>query len=150
MSHTGQRIEEVIKALKITKKEFAKAIDYSPGNITDWAKDRYKPSSKALINMEQVYNINQQWILEGTGSMFKNTESVSVNSVSESQGIYSGQELSADEILLIQKYRKLTKDNQNMLHGYIDCLDQKGNNDEGKSSAYQSGGTIGVNVKKHA
>lgn len=70
MHKIGERLEIAIKKLKITKKEFANSIDYSPGNVTDWIKGRYKPSAKALINMENIYHISQRWLLEGNENCF--------------------------------------------------------------------------------
>ncbi|GMQ56708.1 hypothetical protein AN1V17_11020 [Vallitalea sediminicola] len=115
MDTIGIRLETAIKKLKITKKEFALSIDYSPGNVTDWIKGRYKPSAKALINMENVYNISQKWLLDGKGDIFviKNTSSL------------NNDNLTTDEIDLLNAYRNLGNHQKGKVRGYIDGLMDK-------------------------
>ncbi|WP_113671318.1 helix-turn-helix domain-containing protein [Vallitalea guaymasensis] len=115
MDTIGIRLETAIKKLKITKKEFANSIDYSPGNVTDWIKGRYKPSAKALINMENVYNLSQKWLIYGEGDIFiiKNTSPS------------NNDELTKDEFNLLNDYRNLDDYQRGKVRGYIDGLVDK-------------------------
>lgn len=113
MSTIGERLEFTLKYFNITKKDFALSIKYSPGNITDWIKGRYKPSSRALINIEKKYNISQKWLIEGTGKMF-------INNTDAKKKIDI--ELTSDEVLLIQTYRKLDRKSKKKIEGFSQYL----------------------------
>jgi len=115
MDRIGERLEKAIMKLQITKKEFAHSIDYSPGNVTDWIKGRYKPSAKALINMENVYDLSQKWLIYGEGDIFiiKNTSPS------------NNDELTKDEFNLLNDYRNLDDYQKGKVRGYIDGLVDK-------------------------
>jgi transcriptional regulator with XRE-family HTH domain len=133
MCNIGKRLEELIKHLNMTKKDFAKSINYSPGNITDWTKGRYKPSGEALMNMEQIYGVSQIWLLKGEGEMFKKDKTNTDFSKIPGLG-----ELTYDEIALIKMYRQLTVKQQGRIEGRIEGY-LEDNAKRGGSSTYQSG-----------
>ncbi|EHO40400.1 helix-turn-helix domain protein [Caldithrix abyssi DSM 13497] len=64
------RLNILIKKLGLAKKDFAKSINVSPGNLSDWLKGKSEPSSKALIRICEIYNVNLNWLLTGQGNMF--------------------------------------------------------------------------------
>lgn len=123
MCTLGERLEYIIKYFNINKKDFAMSIKYSPGNVTDWIKGRYKPSSRALINIENIYGISQKWLIQGSGSMFiRIPESVIISENEFSQENFSSKNLSLDEIKLIKTYRKLDKKGKKKLNTFMKDL----------------------------
>lgn len=72
------RIVDLIKALKINKKEFAYSVGVSPGNVSDWLgeKRNSNPSLETLIRISEKFSVNLNWLLIGEGNMFlsKNQE----------------------------------------------------------------------------
>lgn len=123
-TNIGDRLDLILKHYKLTKKQFAESINYSPGNITDWIKGRYKPSSKALVNIENIYKISQNWLINGTGDMFINDISNinNKNSISTeiSKDISSLGPLTEDEINIVRLYRKLTDHDKIKIEGIME------------------------------
>ena len=123
-TNIGDRLDLILKHYKLTKKQFAESISYSPGNITDWIKGRYKPSSKALVNIENIYKISQNWLINGTGTMFitdiSNINSEKPVNTEISKNISSLGSLTEDEINIIKLYRKLTDKDKIKIEGIME------------------------------
>lgn len=117
----GERIELILKYYKLTKKQFAESISYSPGNITDWVKGRYKPSSRALINIENTYNISESWLINGIGDMLiSNTDNTDLFVTEISKQVSSLGTLTKEEINIINLYRKLTDRDKIKIEGIME------------------------------
>lgn len=69
-----ERLAELIVDLGVKKKDFAEKIDVSTGNLSDWLKDRYKPTTEALAKISGAYGVNLKWLLTGEGRKFLNDE----------------------------------------------------------------------------
>lgn len=107
----AERLEIILKHYKLTQKQFAESINYSPGNITDWIKGRYKPSSRALVNIQNTYKISQNWLINGTGNMFVAENSNKTSSLGS---------ITEEEINIIKLYRKLSKENKIKIEGIME------------------------------
>ncbi len=66
----NDRLREFFKKQEINQTAFAKAISISLGNISDIMTGKINPSSHALQKMAEVYGININWLLTGSGSMY--------------------------------------------------------------------------------
>jgi len=68
----GARLVELIRLLGINRAQFARDIDVTQGNLSDWINDKKpsKPSVVALAKIREVYNVNINWLLTGEGVMF--------------------------------------------------------------------------------
>jgi len=73
MSDVTKRIGELIDFLKIKKSYFAKKIDRSPSNISDWFRGRGNPSKSSIKRICNEFNVNPDWLLNGQGEMFKDS-----------------------------------------------------------------------------
>ncbi len=71
-----KRLELLVNALGIRRSEFAKRINVTQGNVSDWINDKKpsKPSSTALARISEEYNVNLNWLITGKGDMFLLTE----------------------------------------------------------------------------
>lgn len=120
----GIRLEYLIRHFEMTKKSFAISIEYSPGNITDWIKGRYKPSSKALINIEKVYGVSQKWLMEGIGSMFvkTNTDALvsDISTDTSSNSFNKVIDLTEEELKIITLFRQLNDKEKNKIEGMLE------------------------------
>jgi len=65
-----ERILEILKALGLNQKDLAIALDVSPGSISDWLNRDILPKAEVLSKFNSVFNINTNWLLNGSGSMF--------------------------------------------------------------------------------
>jgi len=62
---------ELLSSLKISKKKFAEQLGLSQGNVSDWFnRPGYRPSIDALKRISEVYNVNLNWLITGTGAMY--------------------------------------------------------------------------------
>lgn len=69
----SNRLSETLLRLGLKQYVFAKAIGVSAGNVSDWLKENgKKPSHDALIRISEVYGIDINWLLTGTGDMYIN------------------------------------------------------------------------------
>ncbi len=69
----AERIHLLIKTLEGDKrgaqKAFCDKINCHQAKVSNWLSGRFKPNGKYLFQMEDVYNINPRWVLEGEGTM---------------------------------------------------------------------------------
>jgi SOS-response transcriptional repressor LexA len=66
------RLLELVAVLGVTRREFARAVGITEGNISDWCNKNKitKPSITALGKIKDVYNVNTNWFISGEGQMF--------------------------------------------------------------------------------
>jgi len=97
----GARLVELIKTLGINRAQFARDINVTQGNISDWINDKKpsKPSVMALAKIKEVYNVNINWLLTGEGLIFTpdsdgrffsagNEEEAKLEEISGSKSVY--------------------------------------------------------------
>ncbi len=66
------RLTMFINSLGITRSEFAKTIEVTQSNVSDWTsrKKPSKPSPPAMARINENYGLNLNWLITGKGSMF--------------------------------------------------------------------------------
>jgi SOS-response transcriptional repressor LexA len=66
------RLLELVAVLGVTRREFARAVGITEGNMSDWCNKNKitKPSITALGKIKDVYNVNTNWFISGEGQMF--------------------------------------------------------------------------------
>ena len=73
----GERLGALIKALGISRAQFAKSIENSASRISNITTGRSKPDSPMLAKILEVYpNANVQWILSGEGKPLTSAKKV--------------------------------------------------------------------------
>ncbi|MCF7861581.1 helix-turn-helix domain-containing protein [Candidatus Woesearchaeota archaeon] len=66
------RLVAFINVLGIKKSEFARAIEVTQSNVSDWVNRTKpsKPSSPAMARINEMYGLNLNWLITGKGEMF--------------------------------------------------------------------------------
>ena len=66
------RLVAFINVLGIKHSEFAKDIEVTQSNVSDWVnrKKPSKPSPPAMARINEVYGLNLNWLITGKGEMF--------------------------------------------------------------------------------
>ena len=66
------RLVAFINVLGIKKSEFARAIEVTQSNVSDWVNRTKpsKPSSPAMARINEIYGLNLNWLITGKGEMF--------------------------------------------------------------------------------
>jgi len=99
MDGTGQRIHELIRIMDIKSREFAKKLGFAPQSVSSW-KNRTKIPKYIIKNIVRTFNVSEQWLETGEGSIFLGTLP---DQVREAQAPYG---LSEDERKVIELLRE--------------------------------------------
>jgi len=76
----AERLKELRYKLGLSQKEFAEKVGIHYMTLSKYESGKYHPSLRFLKKVEEVFNVNPQWLLQGVGEMFlpkdKPTEAV--------------------------------------------------------------------------
>jgi transcriptional regulator with XRE-family HTH domain len=67
-----ERLKILLKELGISQRQFALAINLDPGYFSRIIQGKVTPPDRILLLIENVYNINKDWLEQGTGEIFSN------------------------------------------------------------------------------
>lgn len=73
------RIKELRKFLGLTQKEFGGRIGVKPNTIATYEIGRSTPIDAVITLICREFNVNEEWLRTGNGSMFKATEEAAVS-----------------------------------------------------------------------
>lgn len=104
------RIDKLINERGITSKQLAQEIGVSQGNISDWRKDRSKPSSEVLKRIAEYFNVSIDFLYGYSENQTQKTES----------------RLTSKEIDLLREMRNSDKKHIKALASTIDKLLEEG------------------------
>lgn len=65
------RIKKLRKKLDLTQKEFAEKIGTSQNVLANYEIGRRNPSSSVINNICKTFNVNEEWLRNGTGDMLQ-------------------------------------------------------------------------------
>ena len=109
----GERILVLIKDRGMTQKEFSKRTGIPQSTISDWKGKKLNQSSDKIVPICDALDIDPYALLTSTDdAAAKKAESIRLYAGSEEYGI-------------IQNYRRLGRNRQNRLKGYLDALCQE-------------------------
>ena len=67
-----ERIEQVIKSMNLTARQFAAEIHVQPGTISNMMSGRNNPSLEVMKRiMERYPTLNPEWLIAGRGEMWR-------------------------------------------------------------------------------
>jgi len=66
----AERLKELRYKLGLSQKEFAEKVGIHYMTLSKYESGKYHPSLRFLKKVEEVFNVNPQWLLEGRGDMF--------------------------------------------------------------------------------
>ena len=67
----NERIRELRKYLKLTQQEFADRLSLKRNTIATYEMGKAYPSDRTINDICEKYNVNIEWLRNGTGEMFK-------------------------------------------------------------------------------
>lgn len=68
----NERLKILRKSLGLTQTEFGKRIGMTMQGIQKWEKGKSKPQQSTIKALISTFNVNPDWLLNGTGEMFLN------------------------------------------------------------------------------
>lgn len=64
------RIRKLRRGMDLTQQEFASKIGTTANVLTNYETGRRNPSASVINNICKTFNVNEEWLREGTGEMF--------------------------------------------------------------------------------
>ncbi len=71
----ADRIKQIREAKKLSQKQFADTMETALTRISEYERDKVKPSSEILTKLAEIHNVNINWLLTGNGNMFLDQKS---------------------------------------------------------------------------
>lgn len=116
----NERIKELRKALKLTQQEFADRLNIKRGAIANYEVGRNEPIDAVISLICEKYNVNEEWLRDGTGEMFRAEEE---NSIIAKATMLLGEKDPLFEAF-IDTYSKLTPKNREILYQFMTDFSQ--------------------------
>lgn len=82
----NERIKELRKALGLTQHEFADKLGISRGNIGSYEVGKSQPGGSVISLICKTFNVNEEWLRSGTGEMFAEADTFSLDEYAASHG----------------------------------------------------------------
>lgn len=67
----NERIKELRKAKHLTQQEFADSLQVKRNTIAMYEMGKIVPSERMITSIIQKYNVNESWLRDGIGEMFR-------------------------------------------------------------------------------
>lgn len=109
----GSRIKKLRKELDLTQTEFAARIGSVQNTVTGYESGRRNPSAPVLSLICREFNVNEEWLREGTGEMFKAAPSSVLDALAEEYG------LSNAAYVMVEKFVNLKPEAQETIFNYV-------------------------------
>lgn len=116
----NERIKELRKTLKLTQQEFADRLNIKRGAIANYEVGRNEPIDAVISLICKEFNVNEEWLRDGTGEMFRVEEE---NSIVARATTLLGEKDPLFEAF-IDTYSKLTPRNRELLQQFMSDFSQ--------------------------
>lgn len=80
----NSRIKHLRRTLDLTQQEFAERIGSVQNTITGYESGRRNPSNAVITSICREFNVNENWLRYGTGPMFVETDTFSLDEFAKS------------------------------------------------------------------
>lgn len=116
----NERIKELRKALNLTQQEFADRLNIKRGAIANYEVGRNEPIDAVISLICREFNVNEEWLRDGSGEMFRAEEE---NSIVARATMLLGEKDPLFEAF-IDTYSKLTPWNRELLQQFMSDFSQ--------------------------
>ena len=82
----NERIRELRKSLNLTMKKFGQRIGISEGAVSNIEKGNRNVTEQMFKSVCREFNVNEEWLRNGTGSMFVQPDTFSLDEFVKSRG----------------------------------------------------------------
>ena len=109
----GDRIKKVRKSLDLTQEAFATRIGSVQNAITGYESGRRNPSAPVISLICKEFNVNEEWLRNGTGEMFNPEPCDELDSLADKFNLSHG------EYIFLEKYLKLKREERDNVFDFI-------------------------------
>lgn len=116
----NERIKMIREHYKLTQDEFGKRIGSARNTIANYESGNRSPSNSVVLSICREFNVNEDWLRDGTGEMFRAEEE---NSIIAKATMLLGEKDPLFEAF-IDTYSKLTPKNREILYQFMTDFSQ--------------------------
>lgn len=116
----NERIKMIREYYKLTQDEFGKRIGSARNTIANYESGNRSPSNSVVLSICREFNINENWLRDGSGEMFRVEEE---NSIVARATTLLGEKDPLFEAF-IDTYSKLTPRNRELLQQFMSDFSQ--------------------------
>lgn len=109
----NNRIRKIRKELDLTQTAFAERIGTTANIMTNYETGRRNPSNSVINNICKTFNVNEEWLRNGTGEMFKASPNEELDALASKFGLSHG------EYVLIEKFINLKAEKRQVVVEYV-------------------------------
>lgn len=107
------RIKKIRKELDLTQQKFAEKLGVKRNTIAMYEMGKTTPSDQTLRSIIREYNINEKWLLSGSGEMFRASPSEALDALADEYGLSHG------DYVLIEKFVNLKAEKRAAVVDYV-------------------------------
>lgn len=135
----NERIKKLRKALDLTQQEFGNRIGMKQNTIALIEKGR-NTSDQTIFSICREFNVNEEWLRNGTGEMFKPATSDALDELAKDYGLTLGEQI------MIEKFISMKQESRAVLMDYIIEVAAAFNNQQTPADPHDSACPCSVNV----
>lgn len=113
-----ERIKEIRKTNKLSQKAFGELLGVSRDVVTNIEYGRVKPKTLLINHICQVFNVNKEWLINGTGDMYI----VPLDTLKQAKVIAELNTSDPELMELVENILLLSEDNQDLIKVIIKTL----------------------------
>lgn len=110
------RLRELRKSLNMTQKEFADKLGIPRNNVAGYETGKRSPSEAAVSLICREFNVNEEWLRTGKGTMFLPKSDSPIENLAKAYG------LNKKEAILIEKFAGLNSNQRNSIIEYMTAV----------------------------
>ena len=103
------RLKILLNELNISQRQFAMKINLDAGYFSKIMRGKVNPPDRILLLIENVFNVNKDWLENGQGEIFSNQGI----SLAKKQILESIDSLSDEQVNAVSSFIKYLTDNKN-------------------------------------
>ncbi len=135
----NERIKKLRKTLDLTQQEFGNRIGMKQNTIALIEKGR-NTSDQTIFSICREFDVNEEWLRNGTGEMFKPATSDVLDELARVHGLNLGEQI------MIEKFISMKHENRAVLMDYIIEVAAAFNNQQAPADPHDSACPCSVDV----
>ncbi len=135
----NERIKKLRKTLDLTQQEFGNRIGMKQNTIALIEKGR-NTSDQTIFSICREFDVNEEWLRNGTGEMFKPATSDVLDELARVHGLTLGEQI------MIEKFINMKHENRAVLMDYIIEVAAAFNNQQAPADPHDSACPCSVDV----
>lgn len=113
-----ERIKEIRKTNKLSQKAFGELLGVSRDVVTNIEYGRVEPKKLLINHICQVFNVNKEWLINGTGDMYI----IPLDTIKQAKIVAELNTSDPELIELVENILLLSEDNQDLIKVIIKTL----------------------------